>query len=78
MYHVVLTHMVWAIWYGPYQWYPPIHHVVPWYYDPLLPRSGEPFTLYRWIVDQYDQQLAALLASHHYHLTDRHNTAAAV
>ena len=42
--------------------------------DPLFPRSGEPFTLYRWIVDQYDHQLASLLASHHYHLTDTTRT----
>ena len=42
--------------------------------DPLFPRSGDPFTLYRWIVDQYDQQLASLLASHHYHLTDTTRT----
>ena len=42
--------------------------------DPLFPRSGDPFNLYRWIVDQYDQQLASLLASHHYHLTDTTRT----
>jgi hypothetical protein len=42
--------------------------------DPLFPRSGDPFSLYRWIVDQYDQQLASLLASHHYHLTDTTRT----